>query len=181
MPIKAYFINNVVLINDIEESRKVYFSGYFGKPINAEKVKEETDISSPLILNAFEALYLMEKGIIDLYYDDKKVESVEEAKKILNIIDRRERQYIIYRDLRNKNLKVRSGLKYGSDFVAYRLGPGLEHAPFIIHYHDIDEKFDPIELVRAGRLSHSVKKDFIISSLKDSNKTLYIIFKWFKP
>ncbi|MFP3228323.1 MAG: tRNA-intron lyase [Caldisphaera sp.] len=181
MPIKAFFINGVVIINNIEDSRKVYFSGYFGKPINAEKVKVDTDITSPLILNSFEALYLIEKGLIDLYYDNKKVESLDEAKKILNITDRREKQYIIYRDLRNKNLKVRSGLKYGSDFVAYRLGPGLEHAPFIIHYHDIDEKFDPIELVRSGRLSHSVKKDFIISSLKDKNKTIYIIFKWFKP
>ncbi|AFZ70766.1 tRNA intron endonuclease [Caldisphaera lagunensis DSM 15908] len=181
MVIRADILNGVVIIKDLNNSRKIYFLGYFGKPINAEKVKVETDITSPLILNSFEALYLMEKGVIDLFYNDKRVNDINEAKKILKINSKKERQYEIYKELRDNGLKVRSGLKYGSDFVAYRLGPGIEHAPFIIHYYDINENFDPIELVRAGRLSHSVKKDFIISSLKDNGKSLYIIFKWFKP
>lgn len=181
MAIRADIFDGAVIIKDLNDSKKIYFFGYFGKPINAEKVKVESDITSPLILNSFEALYLIEKGFIELYYNGKKIDSINEAKNILKINSKKERQYEIYKELRNNGLKVRSGLKYGSDFVAYRLGPGIEHAPFIIHYYDINEEFDPIELVRAGRLSHSVKKDFIISSLKDNGKSLYIIFKWFKP
>ncbi|RLE74263.1 MAG: tRNA-intron lyase, partial [Thermoprotei archaeon] len=40
---------------------------------------------------------------------------------------------------------------------------------------------DPIEIIRAGRLSHSVRKKFVIATLNPSTqKILYYTFKWFE-
>ncbi len=180
MSIKAEYENGMIFVRDIENARYLYSLGYYGKPLNIEKVKDVNEIDSPLILNQYEALYLFEKGIINIYYD-KKIEKVEEILNLFKFNDRNKRIYSVYKDLRDKGLIVRSGLKYGAEFVAYRQGPGIDHAPFIIHFHDLYEPLDPIELVRAGRLSHSVKKAFILSTLSQNDVPLYIIFKWFKP
>ncbi|MEB2793345.1 MAG: tRNA-intron lyase [Caldisphaeraceae archaeon] len=181
MPVRADYQNGLVLIRDVASARKIYFMGFYGKPLNAEKVKGEDDIKSPLILNSYEAIYLFEKGFIEIYEYNNKVKDVEDLKRLLGFDEKKERLYRVYRDLRDKKLIVRSGLKYGSEFVAYRKGPGIDHAPFIIHFHEYEKPFDPIELVRIGRLSHSVKKAFILSTLRPNMKALYIIFKWFKP
>jgi len=72
--------------------------------------------------------------------------------------------------------------KYGASFVAYRKGPGLEHAPFVIHYYPPDEPFDPVELVRAGRVSHSVRKVFVLATAgPGARQPIYITFKWLRP
>jgi tRNA-intron endonuclease len=106
------------------------------------------------------------------------------VKPLYNISARRipdfDKLYVVYKDLRDKGFIVRSGLKFGSDYSLYRLGPGIDHAPFLIHVFGENSLIDPIEIVRAGRLSHSVKKRFILGVVgRDGVK--YIAFKWFKP
>jgi tRNA-intron endonuclease len=88
--------------------------------------------------------------------------------------------YTVYRDLRDRGFIVRSGLKYGSDFTVYRLGPGLEHAPYILHVYRGFERLDPTEIVRAGRLSHSVRKTFILAFPSRDGRVTYLMFNWLK-
>ena len=91
-----------------------------------------------------------------------------------NFIDK----YDIYEDLRDKGWIVRPGLKFGADFAVYEKGPGLDHSPYIIQIMAKTVKLSAIDIVRAGRLANSVKKDFIIANALTRT---YYRFNWFKP
>ncbi len=171
-----------VIVFDYEEARKVFSLGFYGKPFGIRKPKSP-DFNAPLELSLIEAIYLVEKGYLEVKALDGKVlelnELVEYAKKKIprfNIL------YPVYRDLREKGYVVRSGLKFGADYAVYEHGPGIDHAPFLVHVMPLNEVIDPIEIVRAGRLSHSVRKHFVIAAVNPGTGTIkYVMFKWFKP
>jgi tRNA-intron endonuclease len=181
-PVRAKLIGGVVVVPSVEGSRRLYSSGFYGRPMGVEKVRDPSSISSPLVLDPLEALYLAERGVIEVEGEDGRVLDLNGLREALGLTGRQEKLYLLYRSLRSRGLVVRSGLKYGASFVAYRKGPGLEHAPFIIHYYDPDEPFDPVELVRAGRLSHSVRKTFIVATTGQvGEEPYYIMLKWLRP
>jgi len=72
-------------------------------------------------------------------------------------------------------------LKYGADFTVYREGPGIEHAPYVLHVYEINHALEPTDIIRAGRLSHSVKKTFIIATVEPDGSPKYLMLKWWRP
>ncbi len=96
-------------------------------------------------------------------------------------MDRFNELYTVYRDLRDKGFVVRRGLKFGCDYLVYRFGPGIDHAPYGVQVYPSEEKVNPIEFVRMGRLLHSVRKKLIIALVDRSNNVRYISFSWWKP
>jgi tRNA-intron endonuclease len=90
--------------------------------------------------------------------------------------------YDVYKDLRRRGFIVRRGLKFGCDYLVYRHGPGIDHAPFGVLIYVEGEEIDPIELVRAGRLLHSVRKKLVLA-ISDSSKerVRYVLLDWWKP
>ena len=91
-----------------------------------------------------------------------------------------EDKYLVYKDLRNRGYIVRPGLKFGADFGVYQHGPGIDHAPFIVHALPKGTTINPIETVRAGRLATTVRKKFIIATISPSGNVNYLIFEWKK-
>ncbi len=180
MVIRAILVGGRVLVPSIEDSRILYADGFYGKPLGVDKVKNPAQISSPLILDPLEALYLVETGKIQVEEGGRPL-SLEELHGRLRLTERQKQLYVIYRDLRSRGLVVRSGLKYGASFLAYRRGPGLEHAPFIVHFIEPDRPMDPVELVLAGRLGHSVRKTFVLGTLEHDGRPTYLMLKWFRP
>jgi len=179
---RAKLVGGRVVVPSIEDSRRLYASGFYGQPLGVEKVKDPSQINSPLVLDSLEALYLLETGQLEVEDEDGRPLGLEELARKLNVTEKALGAYLVYRDLRSRGLVVRSGLKYGASFVAYRKGPGLEHAPFVIHYYPPDEPFDPVELVRAGRVSHSVRKVFVLATAgPGARQPTYITFKWLRP
>ena len=176
--IKGYLHGNSVIITDLEVSRKLYSKGFYGKPLGIDK-PGKGKWQAPLILSKIEALYLLEKDVLEIY--SIKYDRPIKPGELIELMSPRERLlYLAFSDLRNRGLIVRSGLKFGAPFAVYRYGPGIDHAPYIVEVKEDEETFDPIEIVRAGRLGHSVKKTYVISTISREN-VFYIIFKWFKP
>ena len=180
MAYRALLIGSSIIVPDIEESRDLYSQGFYGKPIGVDKPRGR-DFDSPLKLSLIEALYLLEKGVIRVYKPGGEEVSVEDLRAMLKERPRLRLLYRVYTDLRERGLVVRPGLKFGADFTVYRYGPGIDHAPFVVHVVDPGEELDPIEIVRAGRLSHAVRKTFTIASPLPNGKIQYMMFKWFKP
>ena len=122
--------------------------------------------------------------------DQKKIEIVDETKKIISRKEFRnkcneqfqnfETKMKVYVHLRDLGYIVRPGLKFGVDFAVYTKGPGLEHSPYMIQIIEKNGQIDPIELVRAGRLATTVRKNFVIASTI-KNKLHFFIFGRFKP
>lgn len=162
------------------ESRRLYATGFYGKPLGIPKPKE--DFEAPLILDPIEGVYLLEKEMISVYSGEGKHEvDLEELRKSASgMLEGFEERYHIYRDLRERGLIVTPGIKYGCDFAVYEKGPGLDHAPYIIKVKVSGEGLTAAEIVEAGRLATSVRKTFIIAMV-DSGEIRFLSFKWWRP
>ncbi|MHA1786387.1 MAG: tRNA-intron lyase [Candidatus Helarchaeota archaeon] len=182
-PIEANLMGKRVIIFDPEKGSQLYKEGFYGKPVGIRKPKKNFDFDRPLELSLFEALYLLETKRITIISQEngEKIEK-EEFEKIAEEFHKNFfNKYIVYKDLRTKGYVLRPGLKFGADFAVYVHGPGIDHAPFIIHVLENRDNISAIEMVRAGRLATSVRKKFVIATVPLNNKVSYYIFTWFKP
>ncbi|MCQ5374307.1 MAG: hypothetical protein NO515_04705 [Candidatus Methanomethylicia archaeon] len=51
----------------------------------------------------------------------------------------------------------------------------------MVHVLPNSAKIDPVEIVRAGRLSHTVRKKFVLATFDEvQKKTVYYMFDWWK-
>jgi len=176
----AVVLGKRVVVFDRKRARDLYFNeGFFGKFFAVSKPKTP-NVERELELSLLEAVYLLEKGVLEVRDESGGALSLEELKRLgRETYENFDEVYAVYRDLRSKGLVVKSGMKFGATFLVYRLGPGLEHAPFLVHVLPYDSKLDPIEIVRAGRLSHSVRKRFIIAFVDETGRVGYFQFRWF--
>ena len=184
---KLKFVGHLVgnkIVVDSETGFTLFREKFFGNPIGVQKAKR-TKYSKPYILDFFEAIYLCEEGMLRVLKDDKEL-SLEELKKIANKnIPHFDYKYCIYRDLRSKGYIVRSGLKYGAEWLVYHYGPDVEHAFCVVLAVDPNTKLLGKDLIGAGRLAHSVRKRIALAFVKESHPgkaiVKYYIFTWFKP
>ena len=178
----AFFYGTRVIIWDIEDARRIWSLGYFGKPMGIPKPKTP-DFDSPLLLDLLEAFYLYEKNHISIV--DEKGSPIP-SERLIRLCRRSytgfDEKYLVYKDLRDRGLVVLSGLKFGVDFAVYKTGPGLEHAPYLIDVVSQDYLLSGDDLIRAGRLATTVRKRFILAvpNLVDK-KVRYIMFSWWRP
>lgn len=178
--IPTKFINNrVIVFNPLYASYLYVKKGFFGSPLGINKPRLEY-FSKPSELSLIEAYYLLEKDEIIIFdvKENKDLSPKEFYKLAKNIHHKFEEKYTIYKDLREKGYIPRPGLKFGADFVIYRLGPGLEHSLFMVHVLPHDAEITAVDMVRAGRLATSVRKKFVIANPLTKS---YYFFEWFKP
>jgi tRNA-intron endonuclease len=175
-------IENFLVVWNPSDGSELYRRGFYGKPLGIAKPKiPEFDV--PLILDLMEGLYLVEKGTITVYEGPKKTKVGQRklrqmAKRLYEEFDEK---YSVYHDLRESDLIVTPGIKFGCDFAVYKQGPGVEHAPYMVSVKKAKSEITATEIVKAGRLATTVRKRFIIA-VPDSQKgkTRYLMFKWFK-
>lgn len=176
-------VGSRIIVWDINEANRLYRLGFYGKPVGIPKPKPGQEFQAPLTLDIMEAIYLQEKGLLEIrsQKDGKLVKKKTLLEKAAKLYNNFEKSYMIYKDLRDKGYVVTPGIKFGSDFAVYERGPGIDHAPFIISVKSKKDSMGPFEIVRAGRLATTVRKQFIIACPKNGRgKIDYLIFKWFK-
>ena len=178
---RGYLLGYRVVVLDREEARRLYSLGFYGKPLGISKPRG-ADFDTPLELDLVEALYLIEKRLLEVYDTEGKNITFQELVRVgREAVEDFDMLYKVYRELRESGYVVRSGLKFGSDFAVYEKGPGIDHAPYLVEVVGYRERIDPAELVRAGRLSHSVRKKLVIAAVDEkTGKTTYIMLKWTK-
>jgi tRNA-intron endonuclease len=180
--IKVELIENFLVVWNHAEGSQLYKIGFFGKPLGIPKPKIP-EFKVPLLLDLMEGLYLIEKKKIAIYEgtEKHKVGLRKLRQKAMQLYDEFEEKYAVYRDLRDNNLIVTPGIKFGCDFAVYKYGPGVEHAPYMVSVKKSGSEISATEIVKAGRLATTVRKRFIIA-VPDltAKETKYLIFKWFK-
>ena len=180
--IETEFIENFLVVWDPKQGTDLFKQGFYGKPIGIPKPKI-IDFNVPLILDLMEGLYLAEQGAITVSEGPaKKTVSLQKLKRTAReLYEEFDLKYAVYQDLRNQGLIVTPGIKYGCDFAAYKHGPGLDHAPYMVSVRKREEEVTATEIVKAGRLATTVRKRFIIAIPEAGAKKIqYLIFKWFK-
>jgi tRNA-intron endonuclease len=134
-----------------------------------------------LQLSIIEALYLMEKGKLDVNIDSEDV-TIEKLIKII-----REQgsytNYIVYRDLRNRGYIVKTGFKYGSEFRLYERGksPGDGHSDYLVKVANENSQFMMSDLSSYVRVAHGVNKKLLFAVVDDENDITYYNVEWTRP
>lgn len=175
---KSELVENRIIVWDIKDSQKLFTEGYFGKPIGMAKPKPE-EINVPLILDLIEGYYLLQKSKIKIYKNKKSVTE----KELLEICRREhhnfDKKFTVYKNFRDKGYIVNPGIKFGCDFAVYQKGPGIDHAPYLVQVYDRKESISSTDVVLAGRLATTVRKQFILAIPKSSTVD-YIALDWWK-
>jgi len=176
---RCEIIENRLIVWDIEDSRKLFSNGYYGKPIGISKPKPE-EINVPLILDLIEGLYLLENKKISIFKNKKKI-SVEEIVSICkNEYHDFDKKYLVYKNFRDKGYIINPGIKFGCDFAVYEKGPGIDHAPFLIQVYNRSDTITSTAIVLAGRLATTVRKQFILAIPKGRDKVDFLALDWWK-
>ncbi len=179
--ISAELVENKLVVWNIEDSRRLFSSGFFGKPVGIAKPKQN-DFDAPIILDLLEGYYL--------YTKKKEIQVTQGGKKIgreslLAICKKEylqfEEKLLVYSRLRDAGFVVTPGIKFGADFAAYERGPGIDHAPYLVRVASPSTKITAIDIVLAGRLATTVRKQFIIAIPElESSEVTFIGFDWWK-
>lgn len=175
----GYLLYNRIVVPDVVCANEIYWNGFYGTFLGVPKPRKK-QVNSPLELSLIEALYLLKNKRLTVIRNGEEISAEELYKYGVEKISRFRELYIVYEDLRKRGFIVRRGLKFGCDYLVYKYGPGIDHAPYGVQVFKVTEKSDPIEFVRLGRLLHSVRKKLIIAIVINSD-IRYIIFDWWKP
>lgn len=84
-----------------------------------------------------------------------------------------------YARLREAGLVVKSGFKFGTHLRAYTDDPDRTHAQFLVHCHAPGSSHAWVELSRAVRLAHGVRKRFLLAVV--GAQVSFVGFEWFRP
>ena len=181
MPI-ARLVGDRAIVWNPEHGMVLYENGYFGQPVGIRKPKSPV-FDKPLELSLLECAYLTKDNKARIL--DSKDEHVLSLDEILQLgkgtSDDFKDRFLVYSQLRELGYVVRPGLKFGTDFAVYEKGPGLDHAPFLVHVIPQKDGVVPLDIVRAGRLATSVRKRFIIATVKDNGEIAHYSFVWHRP
>jgi len=169
--IKARFVGERVVSNS-KAAFDLYSQSRFGEPADSK-------INYSLV----EALYLLEKGKMDIELNKKRLKSesfLDAARKSeMNFYVR----YKVYKDLRNRGYIIKTALKFGADFRVYEKGvkPGEEHAKWIVYPVYETSGMTWHEFAAKNRVAHSTKKNLLIGIVDDEGDVTYYEIKWLRP
>ena len=176
---KSELIENRIIVWDIEDSRKLFSQGYYGKPIGIPKPVIE-EIDAPLILDLIEGLYLLENKKISITKLKQKINVKQMTEICKKEIHEFGGKYIVYKNFRDKGYIINPGIKFGCDFAVYEKGPGIDHAPFLIQVYNRSESITATGIVLAGRLATTVRKQFILAIPKGKDHVDFLALDWWK-
>ncbi len=91
-----------------------------------------------------------------------------------------DKKYLVYKNFRDKRYIVNPGIKFGCDFAVYQKGPGIDHAPYLVQVYNNKDSISTTGIVLAGRLSTTVRKQFILAISNGKDKVDYLALDWWK-
>jgi len=129
-----------------------------------------------LILSFYEALYLLDKGILRIRDEksDKELSFEELLEKARSLNENAWFKYLIYRDLRSRGYFVREGFGFGVDFRVYERGEyGKSPAAYLVLGVREGRPIVAEELARILARVQSLKKKLILSVVSRRGEIVY--------
>ncbi len=168
---KTSLLGDRVVLWDADLAENLYRNDFYGKLTKEKR----------LLLSLVEAAYLMKKGLLEIEVreqksDLKKERSLKPVKNFERFVEYANAiesdfmdKYVVYDDLREKGLVVKTGFKFGSHFRVYKIKQ-QKHSSYLIHVLPEEHVFSMQELSRAVRLAHGVKKRMIFAQIQTLGK-----------
>ncbi|MEK6760926.1 MAG: tRNA-intron lyase [Nanoarchaeota archaeon] len=148
-----------------------------------EKSRFGEKVDGKIRYSLYEALFLVEKGKMDVYSKNKIIPPRELMKKMQKLDKRINVKYSVFKDLRMKGYTVKTALKFGADFRVYEKGkkPGEEHAKWVVFCDFESNKLTWHEFSAKNRVAHSTKKNLLLAIVDEEGSITYYEVKWTKP
>ncbi len=172
--VKAVLTRERVLTESTDAARELYNQSRFGSILEDGKV----------YLSLLEALYLMDKGKVDIRdYKKKKVTFDDFIKKTKRVEPNFWIRYCVFKDIRNRGYIIKTALKFGADFRIYDRGvkPGEDHARWIVYPVHEGSALTWYEFAAKNRVAHSTKKRLMIGIVDNEGDVTYYEIKWIRP
>ena len=136
-----------------------------------------------IFYSLFEALYLLEKGKIEVTEGRKKINFEKLIEKLKELDKRIQIKYIVFKDMRDRGYTIKTALKFGAEFRVYDKGkkPGEEHARWILYPVRESDMLTWHEFAAKNRVAHSTKKNLLIGIVDEENDCTYYEIGWVKP
>lgn len=163
-------LKNRCIVFDKKLATNLLEKEFYGKPFG-----------EALQLSFVEALYLVQHGVLAIETSTGKTLPEE---KLIQAMQRLQpditQRLLVFRDLKQRGLLVKTGFKFGAHFRAYTKHPDVTHAEYLIHV--VEKGFNSIwaEISRAVRLAHSVNKEFVFARV-DGKTVEYIKLGRLRP
>jgi tRNA-intron endonuclease len=136
-----------------------------------------------IIYSVYEALYLLEKGKMEIKDSRKKIK-FEKLIEIARETDPQIRtKYIVFKNMRNRGFIVKTALKFGAEFRVYDRGvrPGQDHARWILFPVSENSQLTWHDFSAKNRVAHSTKKNLLIAVVDEEEDCTYYQIQWLKP
>ena len=163
---KGFLLENRVIIFDRKTSKELFEKEFFGKPF-----------ADGLQLSIVEALFLIDKGYLEIISEDDKIISRDKLEDLQPDINLRS---VVFHGLKKRGLIVKTGFKFGTHFRAYSKKPDQTHAEYLVHVVEKGFISNWAEISRAVRLAHSVNKEIVFARV-EKDKIDYVGFGRLRP
>ncbi|MFA6073305.1 MAG: tRNA-intron lyase [Candidatus Woesearchaeota archaeon] len=172
--VKALFANERVLTENSNDARELYQQSRYGVVLEDGQVQ----------LSLHEALYLMEKGKLELFDPKKKkIEFHDFLRKTKKVEPNFWVRYAVFKDMRTRGYIIKTALKFGADFRVYDRGvkPGEDHARWVVYPVHEGSTLTWYEFAAKNRVAHSTKKRLMLAVVDDEADVTYWEVKWIRP
>jgi tRNA-intron endonuclease len=172
--IQSLRLRDFVVTENSNEARELYTVSRFGVLLPDGRVQ----------LSFFEALYLLEKGKIQVLDGHKKPISAEKLMRFCSRLDKRFWvRYAVFKNIRNRGYIIKTALKFGADFRVYARGkmPGEAHAKWVVFPVHEAEALTWQDFAAKNRVAHSTKKRLMMGIVDDEGDVTYYEIRWLRP
>jgi len=168
------FNGNCVVITNKDSMITLYSRGYFGKGNLSRSepifpLKSETCVEEVLHLSLEEAYFLSYAlGCLLVEHQGHFLDLDEMWTLYSNTKQNFIPRYVAYHHFRSCGWVVRSGIKFGNDFLLYKTGPDFHHASFSVKVMPIGNKgqngndISWIEFSGIARITESTSKELLL-------------------
>ncbi len=172
--VPAILAETRVITESSDDAREFFNQSRFGTLGEDGKVE----------LSLLEALYLMEKGRLEVRQESgRKITFELYVKKARKVEPNFWIRYCVFKDIRNRGYIIKTALKFGADFRVYDRGvkPGDDHARWIVFPVHEASVFTWHEFSAKNRVAHSTKKRLLLGVVDDENDVTYYEVRWMRP
>jgi len=170
-PFKVVLTNEHV-VSTAKESKELYSKSRFGEPID-----------SKIHYSLVEALYLLERGKISIYDNNKKLNRDSFMERANKLEPQFWSRFCVFKNIRDRGYIVKTALKFGADFRVYDRGikPGEDHAKWIVFPVYETSSLTWHEFAAKNRVAHSTKKRLLIAIVDDEGDCTFYEVSWIRP
>ena len=136
-----------------------------------------------LELSLLEAAYLAQDGQLRLRAaKSARHVPVDRLERTARRLDPRFAERLaVYRDLRGRQLVVKTGFKYGAHFRAYPRNPEHSHARYLVRAAPTDHVAPWPEIAGGVRVAQGVRKEFLIGAAGPDGRVRYLGLERIRP